>query len=193
MAKAASVAVLVAEHQAEGVVAVRVVVPDLGRAVLGGVLEVDHRRQRLVVDLDQLGGVARLRQRLGDHEGDAVADEAHLVGNEQRLEGAVALGRAEILRHQMRGHGAELVGRGIGAGQHQQHAGRGLGLRHVDALDAGVGVRRQHGDAVAHARAARCRRRSAPARAGSAGPRPAAPLVRFRTWPFSALAVVERV
>ena len=40
----------------------------------------DHRRQRLVVDLDQLGGVARLRQRLGDDEGDAVADEAHLVG-----------------------------------------------------------------------------------------------------------------
>jgi len=35
-------------------------------------------RQRLVVDLDQLGGIARLRLRLGDHECDAVADEARL-------------------------------------------------------------------------------------------------------------------
>ena len=109
------------------------------------------RRQRLVVDLDQLGGVAGLRQRLGDDEGDAVADVADAVGDEQRLEGAVALRRAEILRHQRRGDGAELVGDDVGAGQHQQHAGRGLGLGDVELLDPGVGVRRQHVDAVGHA------------------------------------------
>ena len=71
---------LVAEHQAEGVVAGRIVVPHLERVGLGGVLDIDQRRQRLVVDLDQLGGVARLRQRLGDDEGDAVADVADAVG-----------------------------------------------------------------------------------------------------------------
>src|ERR1700710_2267490 len=48
--------------------------PRLGRVGLGGILDVDQRRQRLVVDLDQLGGVAGLRQGLGDDEGDAVAD-----------------------------------------------------------------------------------------------------------------------
>ena len=91
---------LVAEHQAEGVVAGRVVVPHLHRVGLGGVLDVDQRRQRLVVDLDQFGGVAGLRQGLGDDKGDPVADVADAVADEQRLEGAVTLGRAEILRHQ---------------------------------------------------------------------------------------------
>ena len=114
--------VLVAEHQAEADIALRAVVPDLGGAVLGGVLEVDDGRQRLVVDLDQFGGVARLRERLGHHEGDAVADEADLVGIEHRLERAVALGRAEILRHQVGGEAAELLGDGIGAGKDAQHA-----------------------------------------------------------------------
>ena len=103
--------VLVAEHQAERDIAVRVVVPDLGRAVLGGVLEIDHRRQRLVLDLDQLGGVARLRQRLGDHERDPVADVTDPIGDQDRLPGAVALGRAEILRHRMRGERAEIARR----------------------------------------------------------------------------------
>jgi hypothetical protein len=46
----------------------------------------------------------------------------------------------------MRGEAAELLRRRIGAGEHAEHAGRGLGLGDVDALDAGVGVRRQHGD-----------------------------------------------
>ena len=141
---------LVAEHQAERGVAHRVVVMDLGGAVLRRVLDVDHRLQRLVVDLHQFGGVARLGQRLGDDEGNAFADIARFVRNEERQERAVALGRAEILRHQVRGHGAELLGRDIGASQHGEHAGRGLGLRHIDALDAGVGVGREHVDAIGH-------------------------------------------
>ena len=66
-----------------------------------------------------------------------------------RLEGAVPFGRAEILRHQMRGEAAELLRRSIGAGEHAEHAGRGLGLGDVDALDARMRVRRKHGHAVA--------------------------------------------
>jgi hypothetical protein len=38
------------------------------------------------------------------------------------------------------------------SGQHQQHAGRGLGLGGVNAFDFGVGVRRQHVAGVRHAR-----------------------------------------
>jgi hypothetical protein len=142
---------LVAEHQPEAGVALRAIVPHLHGAILGGLFEIDHRRQRLVVDLDQLGGVARLGERLGDDEGDAVADEAYLVGDQYRLKRAMPLGRAEVLGHQVGGEAAELVGRRIGAGEHREHAGRGLGLGGVDALDAGVRVRRQHGDPVAHA------------------------------------------
>ena len=78
--------VLVAEHQPEGAIAVVDCLPDLGRALLGGILEIDHRRQRLVLDLDQFGGVARLRQRFGDHEGDPVADIADPVRVEDAAE-----------------------------------------------------------------------------------------------------------
>ena len=53
--------VLVAEGEREGDVA-GVVVPDPRRARFHRVLDRGHRRQRLVVDLDQLGGVLRLRR-----------------------------------------------------------------------------------------------------------------------------------
>ncbi len=55
---------LAAEHQPEADIALRTLFPHLGRAVLGRVLERHHRRQWLVIDLDKLGGVARLRERL---------------------------------------------------------------------------------------------------------------------------------
>ena len=42
-----------------------------------------------------------------------------------------------------------LLGRGIGAGQHAEHAGRGLRLRGIDAPDARMRVRRMTSDAVA--------------------------------------------
>jgi hypothetical protein len=38
-----------------------------------------------VVDFDRLGGVARLRQRLGDHDRDMVADIAHLALRQRRV------------------------------------------------------------------------------------------------------------
>ena len=141
--------ILVAEHEAESDVALWAIVPDFGGAVLGGIFEVHHRRQRFIVDLDQFGGIARLTQRLGDDERDAVADEAHLFGIEDRLERAVALGSAEVLGHQVGGEAAQLLRHRVSAGEHTEHARRGLGLGNVDALDASVGVRRQHRHPVA--------------------------------------------
>ena len=85
---------LVAEHQPERPVALLVVVPDLRRALFGGVFEIHHRRQLLVVDLDQIGGIARLRLGLRDHEGDAIADIADAVVADQRQPGAEALAGA---------------------------------------------------------------------------------------------------
>ena len=75
---------LVADLVKEGFVA-GVVVPHRRRAGgerrRGG----DHRGQRLVVDLDQLGRVLGLVQRVGDDEGDRVADIAHALLRKQRL------------------------------------------------------------------------------------------------------------
>ena len=45
---------------------------------------VDHRRQRLVVDDDELGGVDALGAGLGEDDGDDVPDEADDVAGEER-------------------------------------------------------------------------------------------------------------
>ena len=139
--------VLVAHHQREGDV-VRRLVPDRGRAGLDRVLDIDHRRQRLVVDLDQFGGVLRLRQRFGDDEGDAFADGAHFVDGEDRQRRAETFRPAHVFGHRWRQR-PELVGRDVGAGQHREHAVGGLGFGGVDALMRGMRVRRHDHDAVA--------------------------------------------
>ncbi len=143
--------VLAAEHQPEPDIALRAIVPDLDGAILGRIFELDHRRERFVVDLHQLGRIACLGERLGDDERDPVADEAHLLGIEHGLEGAMPLGGAEVLRHQMRGEAAELFCCGVGAGEHTKHAGSRLGLGYVDADDAGMRVRGEHDGAMAKA------------------------------------------
>ena len=138
--------VLVAHHQRDGDVA-GILVPHRRRAGLDRVLDRNDRRQRLVIDLDQLGGIARLRQRFGDDEGDAVADRAHLAAGQDRARRAVALRSAHILRHH-RHQAAELVGGDVGAGQHGEHARRRLRLGGVGARDPGMRVRRHHHNAV---------------------------------------------
>ena len=145
---------LVSEHQPEPDVSLRAVLPDLRGTLLGGVLELDHGRENLVLDLDELGRVARGSERLGNDKRDAIADEAHGVADEERLEGTVALGRAEILRHQVRGEAAELFRLGIGPGQHAKHVRRDLRLRDVDPFDARMRMGGKHEHAVALARQA---------------------------------------
>ena len=143
---------LVAEAEDEGDVAVRVVVPHFRRAVLGGIFEQRHRGQRLVVDIDHIDGVARLRLRLGNNERHTVADEAHFFGLQDLLVDPVTLRPADIFRHHGGRVRAKLVRGGVGAGQDQQHAGRGLRLRDVDRLDTGMGMRRKQHHTVTHAR-----------------------------------------
>ena len=70
-----AVAVVIVERDVAG----RFVV-DQRRAGSRGVLRPHDRGQRIDVDLDRLGGVLGLQRRLGDDEGDGIADEAHLVG-----------------------------------------------------------------------------------------------------------------
>ncbi len=52
-------------------------------AFLRGFGRIDHGGERLVIDNDFLGGVLRLRQRIGDHDGDRVADIIGLAGGER--------------------------------------------------------------------------------------------------------------
>ena len=58
-------------------------VEQLRRALLERGARVGDGGQRLVVDLDRLGGVLRLRQRLGDDQRDRLAGMAHLADRER--------------------------------------------------------------------------------------------------------------
>ena len=143
--------VLVAHHQREGDV-VRRLVPHRRRARLHRVLDVDDRRQRLVVDLDQFGGVARLRAAFRRRRSATRSPTARTL-SVARIARSVRKPFGPPMSSGIGGaSAAELVGDDVGAGEHGEHAVRGLGLRGVDALDAGVGVRRHDEHAVALAR-----------------------------------------
>ena len=92
--------------------------------------EIDDRRQRIVLDLDQLAGVLGDVAALRHDGGDRLAHVAHLAHGDavlrRRRTGEV---RARP-RHLRR----------LGAGHDAEHAGQRLGLRLVDAHDAGVGM-----------------------------------------------------
>ena len=121
---------------------VGVFVPQARRIGFRGFGNVRHRRQRFVIHHDQFGGVLRLRQRLGDHHRDRVADIARAVdhhGGTLRREHrrAVALlARHAGLRHR------DAVIREVGAGVDRDHARGGSGGCRIDRADQRMGVRR---------------------------------------------------
>jgi len=70
----------IAEAVEAGAIAGRAL-PDERRAGGQCIVDLGDGRQRIVLDLYELGGVLRLLARLGDHRGDRLADIAHdLVG-----------------------------------------------------------------------------------------------------------------
>ena len=119
--------------------------PDRGGAGGQGIRGGGDRGKRLVIDLDQLGRVARQVMGPGDDESDIVADQPHPVlaerqvrrGEHRRAVGLVARHRA--------GDAAEPGRLDIGMGIDREHAGGGRGGGGVDRADPGMGVRRaQH-------------------------------------------------
>ena len=88
---------------------------------------IDVDRQRLVLDLDQVGGVGRDIAVLGDDEGHFLVLEQHLAVGEHHLHVA---GKR---RHPGEVDGLERLGR-----EHRDDAGHRGGLGGVDLLDAGV-------------------------------------------------------
>ena len=87
-------------------------------------------RQRLVVDLDQLRGGARLVERRGRDGGDRLALVLDQVGRKQRL---VAADRRDVV-----------LARNVGRGDGRDDARRRERAGEVDAADAGMRVRAQH-------------------------------------------------
>ena len=147
-----------------------------------GVVDADHRRQELVGDPDPphrvLGDVAVV----GDDEGDRLADVVHLVPREGVLRAAVGERGVRDEQRQRLGHRpGEVV-----VGPHRVHALEVEHLVDVDVEDPRVGVRRAQHRRVQHLCCPRgrrrCRRRTGPGRAGSAGPRPAGPACRSASW-----------
>ena len=102
----------------------------------GGELRVGDRRQRFVVDVDQVEGIVGLVGRLGHHHPDDIADITDRV-----VGGALVAGDLQVRVGQQPGarHRLELVDFRSGVDRH--HAWRGLGAAGVDADNAGVRVR----------------------------------------------------
>ncbi len=101
--------------------------------VLRRLLEVEGGGQLLVVDVDQLSGVARLRGAAGDDEGDDLPGEGHPVGRHRRVH------RSHLVRTD-RPRVDEDADRfvEVGAGVDGDDIGRADRLARIDGRDPGV-------------------------------------------------------
>src|SRR6516165_12751025 len=96
--------------------------------------------------------VARLRFARGDNDRDPLADIAHPPDRQRRPPGAVTLGAAHVLRHNLRVDCAQPILSPVLPGQHSVDAGHARRRRDSDRPDAGMRVRREEKDRIALAR-----------------------------------------
>ena len=140
-------AVFFAERPAKAIVVGRCFVQRRAFAA-GRIGHVHHGRQHVVVDFDFLGRVLGLLHRIGHDHRDLIADVAGLADRQHRVRRllhrlAVAAGDQPAAWEP--GHLAV----DVGAGEDAAHPGHGFGRGGVDALDAGVRVRRTQEHRVA--------------------------------------------
>ena len=114
----------------------------------GSLRRIGHRGQNFVIDIDQLGGVARLRGGLGDDERDRLADIAHPPFGQPAMRPPEHRRPVRPLPLERHPHRAEPGRRQILAGIDRQHRRRRPRRRQVDRPDARVGVRRAQHKAV---------------------------------------------
>ena len=140
------------------------VVLDLGielrRAVLDGLVGVNDRRKLLIIDLDQIGGIARDLYRLGNHRRDGISDVAHLLDgqwldfrNDMRIDSDAAFVvdlHAGVPRGMI---GIEILEdvTQVLAIHHVDDTRQRQRRRFVDPLDVGVGIGAAHEDDMRHA------------------------------------------
>ncbi len=108
---------------------------------------ISHVRQRLPFDHDRFGGVARLFDRVGDDEGDRIADMANAVACQDRIRRHDEI---HVRRRSLARKRAELCG--LRPGEHQSHARHGARGRHIVDTKARAGLWRAQDDGVQHAR-----------------------------------------
>ena len=128
---------------------VRQVVIEPRRPRLDRGFGIGHRRQRLVIDDDALGGVLGRGNALGNHEGDRGADVTHPIGRQHMMRrdrdrGAVAVVQHDIGRVAGSGevrNARETVGAGVLPGQDREHAGHGARFGNIDGSDQRMRVR----------------------------------------------------
>ena len=119
--------------------------PDRGRAGLHRVLDRDHGRKRLVVDLDGLGGVLGLMESVGHDIGDWITRIAHALARKRELRRGDRRRAVTALARDLRPLGTERGDRGVAAGEDQVNAGHRLGGFDVDRSNTRVRVwRTQH-------------------------------------------------
>ena len=111
------------------------------RVRLQRVFRIDHKRQRLISDLDKLGAVFGERAGVGDHGGDPFADIARLFDGERI---APHLRRFEAV-HQLIGRGGKLF-----AGEHIMYARQRQRGFAIDGNNARGRMRRGHQRYVEH-------------------------------------------
>ena len=104
--------------------------PELRRAVANGLAQVDGRRALLVVDRDELGGVLRGDQRLGNDHGDRLAHMPHGLAGERGTVRKDELLAAPAGERRMQRYAADSLH--VGGREHAEHAGRRLGRGCVD-------------------------------------------------------------
>ena len=121
-------------------------VPHRRGAGLGGLRGRGHRRQRLVVDLDEVGRVLGLGAGLGDDERDRVAHVPHAVAGETPMGAGEHRRAVRALALERHGHRAEAVD--VGAGEDGEDAGRAPRRRRVDRAEPRVRVQRAHDHGV---------------------------------------------
>jgi len=124
-------------------------VPNRGRARTHGVFRMVDARQNIVVDVDALRRVERLRHRLGHHHRHRLAHMARLVGGQQQVradEERPAAGGLQLhvvfgLGQRIVGDGGKPVGEAVGASEDAEHPRHCRGPPRVDAEDARVRMR----------------------------------------------------
>ena len=116
--------------------------PDLRRARFERVARVGHRRERLVLDMDEFGGVLRHHRALGDDHGHGLADMHDAVFGERRPVGDDELCAIAARQRRVPRNIADALH--VLRGQYGNDAGRSHRASAIDAHDAGKGMRRAH-------------------------------------------------
>ena len=107
-----------------------------GRALIQGMGQIDHRRQRIVIDHHHRGRIFGNRTAFGHDKGHRLADIMDRAMGQRALgQGGFDHRRGGHHRHRLAGHLAEIVG-----GQHCYHTGMPARHRSIDGVDQGMGM-----------------------------------------------------